>query len=370
MKEENKELPQPALQKKKRYEWIDNARIVAAFLIMMHHLPYKEVAGSLPIVSFVKSLCLLCVYNGRVPFFLILAGYFLSRNVTWKKAWNRFIWLLIPFVIWNAVYAYGIEHYDFTIKGACVSLLGLNHIIHSGVYSLFGSQYSSYPVIGPSWFLRDIMVLSLLTPLIVRFAKWIPCILVVMTAMMLFNMPPGSGALLSPTTVYFYLLGVALVRFRLDDAYRILNRGFCPYFALGILASCAAVTAMYAFNIHEFRGLTLEFFYSTSFGMVFGALVIAYCGILIEKLTPRVSKKLAPLGPACFLVFMLHFPIFQLLQRAWPSLFEGPTALLVPIPVFVSICAFFLGMKRFTPFLLPYLGHMKMPKKTPQPAQK
>lgn len=360
----------PALvpMKKKRYEWIDNARIVAAFLIMIRHLPCGSAEqGGLP-VDFVQTMFSCCFYNGRVPFFLILAGYFLSRNVTWRKAWDRFIWLLIPFVIWNAIYAYGYMHCTFSFQSVCVDLLGINNIIHGSFISLFGPSASSYPVIGPSWFLRDIMFLSLLTPLIVRFSKWLPIILVVMTAMMLFQMPPGSYALFSPTTVYFYLLGVFLVRFHLDDAYRILNRSFLPYFVSGIVVAFLCVLGMFISGVREFHDLSMTYFFASSFGLVFGSLLIAYCGILIEKLTPRFSKLIAPLGPACFLVFMLHRPLFQILEDICPSAFEGWHALLVPIPMFVVICTFFLSMKRFTPFLMPYLGHMKMAKPTAKPA--
>lgn len=357
-------------QAKKRYEWIDNARIVAAFLIMMRHLPCVEVPGDFPLVSFVKTLFQDLVYNGRVPFFLILAGYFLSRNVTWKKAWDRFVWLLIPFMIWNAVYAYGVCHHSLTIQSVCVDLLGINNIGDEGAFSLFGADVAGRPCITPSWFLRDVMLLSLLTPLIVRLSKWIPCVLVLMTSIMLCNVRPNPMALFSPGTVYFYFLGVFLVRFRLDDAYRILNRGFMPYFVTGLIAPCVFVIAMYVVGVHEVQisvanstfFVPLAKMFSGLVGMTFGALIIAYCGILIEKLTPRFSKILAPLGPACFLVFMLHSPIFYLLQRLHPALFDGWSALLVPVPVFAGICTLFLAMKRFTPFLMPYLGHMKLRK--------
>lgn len=359
-------------QAKKRYEWIDNARIVAAFLIMMRHLPCIEAPGDFPLVSFVKTLLQDLVYNGRVPFFLILAGYFLSRNVTWKKAWDRFIWLLIPFVIWNAIYAYGACHHAITVQSVCVDLLGINNIGDEWAFSIFGPDVTGRPCITPSWFLRDVMILSLLTPLIVRISKWIPCVLVIMTSIMFCNtMRPNPMALFSPGTIYFYLLGVFLVRFRLDDAYRILNRGFLPYFVAGLLAPCMFVAGMYIFGVHGIqitiansaRYVLLSKLFAGFVGMTFGALIIAYCGILIEKLTPRLSKILAPLGPACFLVFMLHSPIFHLLRRLFPSMFEGWTALLIPIPVFIFICAFFLAMKHYTPCLMPYLGHMKVPKK-------
>ena len=38
---------------------------------------------------FLQAVSLHLFYLGRVPFFLVLAGYFLGRNITWNKAFNR-----------------------------------------------------------------------------------------------------------------------------------------------------------------------------------------------------------------------------------------------------------------------------------------
>ncbi len=99
--------------------------------------------------------------------------------------------------------------------------------------------------------------------------------------------------------------------------------------------------------------------------MLVGALMIAFTGVIIEKCRPNFSKRLAPLGPACFLVFTLHKPSFRVMRHFLPdSILQSHGMLLLPIPAFVAICAFFLLMKRYTPCLMPYLGHMKLPKKT------
>ena len=47
---------------------------------------------------FLQAVSLHLFYLGRVPFFLVLAGYFLGRNITWNKAFNRAFWLFIPFM--------------------------------------------------------------------------------------------------------------------------------------------------------------------------------------------------------------------------------------------------------------------------------
>ena len=60
------------------------SRVLAALLIMYVHL-------SSPLL---KTTGIHLFYNGRVPFFLVLAGYFLARNITWNKAVDRALWHL------------------------------------------------------------------------------------------------------------------------------------------------------------------------------------------------------------------------------------------------------------------------------------
>lgn len=347
---------------KKRYEWIDNARIIAAYLIMFYHIPHFTDFGSLHCGTYVRSLVGDVTFYGRVPFFLILAGYFLARNITWKKAFDRFIWLLVPFVIWNALYSYGVLGRQFSVPGIFTHLLGINQLFIGGQLSLFGSEWPNMPDIGPSWFLRDIMFLSLLTPIIVKFQKWLPLILILLASTMFFNRPPATSVTLAPPTVFFYLLGVSLVKYRISDAYRIFNPKFTPYVVFGAIFSFSLVTVSHFSANSTINSLAFSHYFATLLGMTFGAMMIAHCGVLIENHLPRVSKMMAPCGPACFLVFMLHLPIFAFLKKYVPGMWESLWAILIPLPVFIFIVLIFLLMKRYLPFLMPYLGHMKVTK--------
>lgn len=349
---------------KKRYEWIDNARIIAAFLILFHHLLSMSSFGGIWGNEYIHFLVRDLTYSGRVPLFLILAGYFLSRNVTWGKSFDRFFWLLVPLVIWNAIFFYIIENQPFTLKGILPNLLGFNCFFIGSTLPIFGNDMPTVPAIGPTWFLRDIMLLSLATPLIVKLKKWIPMILIIIASLTIFNVQPTPKTCLTPPTIFFYLLGVFLVRYKISDAYRIFNPSFTPIVIVAVVISFLFVTAG---RVVHLKGMESEMFqtkYASCIGMVLGAMIIAHLGVLIENHLPSVSRKLAPCGPACFLVFVLHTPIFSLLKKVTPpDIWNSFYILLLPIPTFCFITGVFLAMKKYTPWLLPYLGHMKMPKK-------
>lgn len=61
---------------------------------------------------------------------------------------------------------------------------------------------------------------------------------------------------------------------------------------------------------------------------------------------------------------MIHMP-FLLTVRNWIPLRiqESWLVWLEPIPTCALIICIFLLMKRWTPWLMPYLGHMKLPRK-------
>lgn len=171
-----------------------------------------------------------------------------------------------------------------------------------------------------------------------------------------FNVPQQTLAMLAPYTCFFYMLGTCLSDFRIDDAYRILNKRFTPVVTMCFLA------AVYFSLSHTLQGQAPMKI--TLLGGIFGALMIAQCGVIIETHLPKLSKRLAPCGPACFYVFVLHAPILYILSRKLPEWCTNSVFIwLLPIAICGFTIAVFLLMKKYTPWLMPYLGHMKMPKK-------
>lgn len=341
---------------KKRYEWIDNARIIAAVLIVYAHMsqffPNEPQVTSQYALNIVSG----AVLYGRVPFFLILAGYFLGRRITWKKALDRALWLFVPFFIWNLVVFLparaGNPSWDMVRE--LPGMLGIGCIFLHDI-QIFGLP-QSVPVIDATWFLRDIIVLSLLTPLLVRFRWLVAAGLVIAMSYSRYSFVPYSEVMLAPRTCFYYVLGTCLCNYRIDDAYWLFGRRFAPLYAIGLLFAFGS--SIYDASKGSYGAHT------TLTGALFGAMLIAYGGVLIERRLPNLSKRLAPCGPACFLVFVLHQPLLHAAACVLPHWLTGTWLVwLVPIPASALIIGVFLLMKRYTPWLMPYLGHMKVPKK-------
>lgn len=339
---------------KKRYEWIDNSRVIAAFLIMYVHLPYERCAD-LETSFLVHDIAVYSTHAGRVALFLMLSGYLFGRNASWAKTWDRFIWLLIPYVLWNMI-IWGCR--------ACVSSAAQD----AGIWQIlgFGAIFNERLVFtpagpcsplfdGPSWYMRDMLPLTLLTPLIVRFKKYIPMALILFILGYDGSYRMNPDVMLSPGTMVFYCVGIWLTNFKIEDAYRIFNERF-TIFAVLIFVLGAMLPVFRHFVCAEYH------FAPNLLGMMLGAMTIAHCGVLIENHLPKLSKRLAPLGPASFLVFMLHVPTFYAFVRLCPQWAHSLWLLLMPIPAFVLIVTTFLCMKKYTPWLMPYLGHMKIRK--------
>ena len=339
---------------KKRFEWIDNARVVALFVIMWLHVPFGLFPETWEFMLRETAFIRETFFYAYVPFFLFLSGYFTARNITWHKAFDRFLWLLIPYILWNLSVGYvccGLL--PNSPESACVIL---------GIKDIFSPHWTvcaagaGMPVDMPTWFLRDMLILSLLTPIIVKFKKWLPLLIVLYFSCHCLRTPVfiNGGVLLAPGQVMYYLLGVCVSHRKLDEAYRLFNHPrMNAYMLLAFLYMLVILGLKYCMPD---KGLNL-----TCVSVLLGIAMIAYSGVLIERYFPRLSHRLAPCGPASFLIFVMHWPLFLIVHSCLPECMIGsPLLWLVPIPTFFIIIYTFFGIKKFAPWLMPYLCHMKL----------
>ena len=84
----------------------------------------------------------------------------------------------------------------------------------------------------------------------------------------------------------------------------------------------------------------------TAIGMLLGVMMIMYAGIWMEKHLPGLSAKIALLAPACFLTFMLHWPIYGFLP---PAMKSSLFAFFTPLLVFAAIVLFYFCPETFCP---------------------
>ena len=75
----------------------------------------------------------------------------------------------------------------------------------------------------------------------------------------------------------------------------------------------------------------------------------------LEKKIPA-ARKLSNYAPACFLIFVLHYPLIMLIpSHIWKQSFFAPFVL-IPAIIFL-IVAFYLFLRKFFPACLPYVAN-------------
>lgn len=340
---------------KKRYEWIDNSRVIASILIMYVHLPLALPETNVINNAVVNNLTSYCVYAGRVSVFLMLSGYLFGRNASWFKTLDRFLWLLIPYVLWNLIIWGSYLAFGSHTEVSIFQVMGIGAVFDSSI--VISPAGPVKPCLdAPAWYMRDMLPLTLLTPFFVKYKRYIPYAILFIVLCFHGDWRMKSEVMMAPSTVCFYMFGVYLTNFKIEQAYGIFTDKFTPVVVFGFLIACATSLAYTVFHL----GICMPV--KTPLGLLFGSMMIAHCGVLIERKLPKLSKKLVPLGPASFLIFMIHWPIFHLVAHIWPGLTHSLWVLLLPWPVYCLIAGTFLAMKKYTPWLMPYLGHMKIKK--------
>jgi len=130
-------------------------------MVVLIHVPVPSTVGSVgwylsSIFSY--GICLI-----SVPFFLIVSGFFLGRHLD-ENGWyknalrKRVKSLLIPYIIFNALY-WGATHLNID-----------QWSIHNVVMGVVGSPFG-YPSLGPTWYIRSLLIFIIITPLLPRTYK-------------------------------------------------------------------------------------------------------------------------------------------------------------------------------------------------------
>ena len=155
---------------------------MAVAVVMLHYSTTLMLDATGPLkwlcIIFQEGICRLAV-----PCFFFISGYlFFNQLQTWDWAvWKRKIrsrakTLLLPYLLWNVIAFFacwllaraqgdpvGLQE-QFARNGGFRIFWGVGGGIPLGVRAV--------PIDGPLWFIRDLIVFTLLTPLIYQILKW------------------------------------------------------------------------------------------------------------------------------------------------------------------------------------------------------
>lgn len=238
-----------------------------------------------------------------VPLFFMMSGFLFFRGATFSagiygaKLRSRMKSLLVPFLFWNLA-LFGL----IAIAQSVPSLAPLFNNQNQALATLTPFQIADsilgithYPIAYQFWFIRDLMILVVLSPLIWLAARYLPWVaLAVLAIGWIFDIWPTPVPSAEPT-LFFYLGSlVAIRRLSLFEVDRLSWWLVVPFVALLAALFVEPLAGPRDYMLHA----------AMAVGLV---LALKASRWLAES--PRFSDRLVALGGASFFVFAVHEPL-------------------------------------------------------------
>ncbi|MDR3090536.1 MAG: acyltransferase [Desulfobulbaceae bacterium] len=322
----------------------------------------------LPIHSFCTDLFSQTLGRLAVPTFFFISGFLFFLHLerfnlaTYrKKLPSRVKTLLIPYLFWNllSVTVFSLAHYvpAFSRFFSKSYELTWQYVLQAlwAIPDLNQTSHMAYPYAYQFWFIRDLMVMVMLTPVIYCFVKKLRLWGLGLLGILWFSewwqalFPWLAGHGLSITALFFFTAGAWFSlnqRNVVDDAQKVAKWTFALY---PLFAMADMLTKIHVPKQHVY----LPFIHNS--GILFGmAASFALAAWLLKTGRARVNAFLAS---ASFFVFAVHDPWFlsKLRKAIWvlfrPESDIALTALyfLLVIVVTATALALYWLLRRFLP---------------------
>lgn len=280
--------------------------IVAVLYI---HSFYNE-AMSYPFASFVQNF----VGNGgltivAVPLFYVMSGFLFFYGVSkmqdcFPKIRKRARTLLVPYILWNVIFVLWYV--------VLQNVPGIGGFVNSDIVGdIFGGSLSNAlfelfvaPASFPLWFLRDLIIIVLFSPLLylaIRYGKWITIIVLFLIMPFLLK----QTELFNQFGLAYFVLGACIaLHSSLEKVSQVLNK---PVFVISII-----VYIGHAFMLA--CGVKPNFVYLGEIAVV-AAIISIWKGYdLVVTRCPHILSLNSILGYS-FFIYLFHEPVFNIIKK-------------------------------------------------------
>lgn len=298
------------------------------------------------------AVCWFYVFSGYL-FFCNLKNDEFSFKWVWGKWKKRFHSLFIPYVIWNifALVLIFLKNKVFVAFGFGEDE-GVNYLSHFDIVKWFWSWPADFPL----YFMRDLMLMSLIVPLwyyVVRYAKLISLVLLVLV-----YISPLNPSLPAMRAIFFFGLGAWMGIWKIDMLKS------CRYvkWPAAIMAVVTLIAATW-WNASDYHEWFLRAFYP--FGMIS---FMNLCDKLAEN--EKRCQWLCSMASTVFIIYAVH----ELYILSWTKgLFlrvfgEGLAGawisyLFVPVVVIAICLLIYSVLDRFFPKTLAFVSGGRIERK-------
>lgn len=287
-----------------QFEVISQLRLPMIILVTFAH-SYGRVEDGFSLImsewntyEFLKLLVSQTLVKVAMPVFFIISGYLFFANVNqWnanpykQKMLRRFKTLLVPYLIWNLLMAVKLKAFSWSMFWVYWKPAGVQ-------IDWFGEeQLMTAPANMPLWFLRDLIVVSLLTPIIYIIVRKLGCWLMALLTLLYLSgictFIPG----LSAYAVYFFTFG-AFLSIRKMDLIASLKQVEMPAYVLSIVL---AISMLLTYGTPVFSSLMLCF-------RLAGA-VSVFC--LASRILSSTDRRLpSVVCDSSYFVYLAHYVFF------------------------------------------------------------
>lgn len=342
---------------------IDFCRTVLCMQVVFYHM---ATTAPVPQEALLKGtiygsiiLFITMLNNIAVPMFFTMSGYLLAVKYepTWKgyikTIQKKAIRLGQPLLIWTSVFL--VLYYIAQQLPATAPLFsGENELIRQYNWMDYIDAYtgfrSGFTFVGQYWFLRNLLILCLFSPLIIRFYRRtrLAGFLLTLAACIALRFVN----LYIADSIFFFSTGLYVA---IDEKRAASIAGKIRPAAL--LFAVFTVLCFIGFTVPSIGWLYTGLFY---FYVLTGFIVIAYT--VRRMLSKNVGNKVLLLAGGSYFVFLIHQQILMFLKRlvykTLPvnSAFEVlVTYLLTPTVIIVMAYLAYFFLKKYTPRLLNIL---------------
>lgn len=285
-----------------------------------------------------------------VPMFFLLSGYFFFINFNFSirsflnKLSSRYKTLLIPFLFWNIatlIALWGVQIFPATLSFfPDKSLVISTYDTYDYFKAIFGID--RFPIAYQFWFVRDLMIIVLLVPLLNLLLKVIPTFsLCILGGAWLF--PVWSIETPSITALSFFYLGAYWAYF---------NKNLFSMDKYGNIILIGYI-AILLFDTYYISSPYHPYFHKV--GLLLGVLSAFYLTSFLA-LHNKVKSLLIYASALSFFVFAIHEPLLTVVKKISYMVFK-PTTEIVVLVLYLVIPFSVIGIS----LLIYYVCHLLFP---------
>lgn len=276
-------------------------------IIMLHCYSVQRLNGEHELYFKVVYPFTLWLGETGVPCFFLISGYlfFLSKKSYLGKVHSRFHTLFIPYILWNLLilllylFAY-ILGYPQEINGK--TIVDYSFFDYLRLFWDRGSYDSGnfVPLLCPLWYIRNLMIMSIISPLLYYIIKYIRVVFLIIVAVWWMTTPHNAFI---PQTILFFSLGAYFAILDINplevaDKKRWGGLTLFAAFAIGDILSHVYIGTPVNLQIHRLS-------------LIFNIPAL----LLLGDWCVRHGYTNKWLPNAAFIVFCVHYPIVVALRK-------------------------------------------------------